>query len=73
MTASRRVHVNIDRLVVDGPVDERALRVAIARELGGTLPREQAEVRAGATEHAAARAVVERLHGTDAGPGRRAL
>lgn len=71
MTGSRRVRVTIDGLVVDGPVDERALRAAIARELGGALAGEPADVRPGRSERAAARAVADRLHGTGVVPGRR--
>ena len=71
MTGSRRIHVNIDRLVVDSPVDERALRAAIARELGGTLADEPSKARQGRSERAAARAIADKLRGTGAAPGRR--
>ena len=37
MTSPRKVNVTIDHLIVDGPLDERALRAAIAAELGGNL------------------------------------
>jgi len=62
MTAPRKVHVTIDQLVVDGPVDERALRAAIAAELGGTLAGESGRhVRSRSGEARAARAVAQRV------------
>lgn len=69
MTTPRKVHVTIDRLVVDGPVDERALRAAIAAELGGRPADETAgRARPGSTEARAARAVGDRVQRSLPGP-----
>jgi hypothetical protein len=66
MIAPRRINVSIDRLVIDGPVDERALRAAIAAELGGTLAADHggARARAGSAEVRAAQAVASRVRGS---------
>lgn len=65
MTTPRKLHVTIDRLVVDGPVDERGLREAIAAELGGDLagsaPQRVAPDR---KEPAAAREIARQVQGS---------
>jgi hypothetical protein len=63
MTGPRQVRVTIERLVVDGQIDEQALRAAIAAELGRTLTGAPPELtpRVGVVESAAAGAVADHV------------
>jgi hypothetical protein len=65
MKQRQRVLLTIDHLVVDEALDERALRAAIAAELGGTLAGERVTRRRqlGAVESAAARAIAQHVRG----------
>jgi hypothetical protein len=58
VTAPRLLHVHIDRIVSDRPIDERALREAIAAELGGQPSRGRLP---GHAERAAAAAVAREV------------
>lgn len=62
MTQPRRIHVNIDRLVVGETLDEEGLRAAIAAGLGGRLTGESDDQsRPGRREVAVASRVVRRI------------
>ncbi len=63
MTSPRKVNVTIDRLVVDGPVDERALREALGEELRRRLADERVRTTAPAGPHdTAARELAKQVH-----------
>ncbi len=71
MSQRQQIHVHINRLVSDQPVEEGALRAALAAELGGQLAGEPPRLaHPDAGESAAARAVARRVGGLlTNGPG----